>query len=122
MCEKNSCSVIREVSLENNRIETRMGRVGARTYDPAVRHCVLPERTCVDIKVPPKMIKVVYRMVRLYIDIIYLAQWNVKRRRFQRTKIRTERAMDPFFRSCSAILFEPDPIDVGADVVADVRC
>jgi hypothetical protein len=95
---------------------------GGTTYDPAVRHCVLPERTCVDIKVPQKMIKVVYRMVRLYIDITYLAQWNVKRRRFQRKKIRTERAMDPFSRSCSAKLFEPNPIDVDVDVVDVVRC
>jgi hypothetical protein len=102
--------------------EYGMRGYGGTTYDPAVRHCVLPERTCVDIKVPQKMIKVMYRMVRLYIDITYLAQWNVKRRRFQTKKIRTERAIDPFFRFCSAKLFEPDPIDVGADVVDDVRC
>jgi hypothetical protein len=63
--------------------EYGMRGYGGTTYDPAVRHCVLPERTCVDIKVPQKMIKVVYRMVRLYIDITYLAQWNVKPRRFQ---------------------------------------
>lgn len=45
----------------------------------------------------------------------------MKLRRFQEKKL-TERAIDPFFRSCSANLFEPDPVDVDVDVVGDVRC
>lgn len=73
------------------------------------------------MKVPHEMVKVMYRVIRLSIESHIISEVKDEASTISREKL-TERAIDPFFRSCSANLFEPDPVDVDVDVVDDVRC